>query len=254
MSESDAQFFVREHDGWTFAFDRKSLQRGLDYAEEGRSEIVSILDMTVRAQCAGSGGRTYYQRITLDMTEDGLECRGTCSCPVGEDCKHCAAALYLLERGPGLVGFTSGSPKHQHALAAVVIEAAFLGQGEQAFLAVPHQLVTLHVMRHLARAMPGLQPAPQPTPLAESGQARELEPVRGRRPGHAKASLGLTPGSCPAWRDQSAACKAGLFCNGASALEHMDLMAIQRQFVGGGRSHHARSNHGDLQDATPTGA
>ncbi|WP_236222878.1 DEAD/DEAH box helicase [Pseudomonas asiatica] len=100
MSESDAQFFVREHDGWTFAFDRKSLQRGLDYAEEGRSEIVSILDMTVRAQCAGSGGRTYYQRITLDMTEDGLECRGTCSCPVGEDCKHCAAALYLLERGP----------------------------------------------------------------------------------------------------------------------------------------------------------
>ena len=162
--------------------------------------------------------------------------------------------FHLLERGPGLVGFTSGSPKHQHALAAVVIEAAFLGQGEQAFLAVPHQLVTLHVMRHLARAMPGLQPAPQPSPLAESGQARELEPVRGRRPGHAKASLGLTPGSCPAWRDQSAACKAGLFCNGASALEHMDLMAIQRQFVGGGRSHHARSNHGDLQDATPTGA
>lgn len=100
MSESDAQFFVRAHNGWTLAFDRKSLQRGLDYAEEGRSEIVSILDMTVRAQCAGSGGKTYYQRITLDMTEDGLECQGTCSCPVGEDCKHCAAALYLLERGP----------------------------------------------------------------------------------------------------------------------------------------------------------
>ncbi|WP_409260792.1 SNF2-related protein [Pseudomonas putida] len=100
MSESDAQFFVRAHDGWTLAFDRKSLQRGLDYAEDGRSEIVSILDMTIRAQCTGSEGRTYYQRITLDMTEDGLECEGTCSCPVGADCKHCAAALYLLERGP----------------------------------------------------------------------------------------------------------------------------------------------------------
>ncbi|MFJ4433802.1 SNF2-related protein [Pseudomonas sp. NPDC089395] len=100
MSESDAQFFVRAHDGWTLAFDRRSLQRGLDYAQEGRSEIVSILNLTIRAQCTGSAGRAYYQRITLDMTEDGLECEGTCSCPVGENCKHCAAALYLLERGP----------------------------------------------------------------------------------------------------------------------------------------------------------
>ncbi|WP_082432266.1 DEAD/DEAH box helicase [Pseudomonas sp. NBRC 111124] len=100
MSESDAQFFVRAHNGWTLAFDRKSLRRGLDYAEDGRSEIVSILDMTIRAQCTGSEGRIYSQRITLDMTEDGLECEGTCSCPVGENCKHCAAALYLLEQGP----------------------------------------------------------------------------------------------------------------------------------------------------------
>ena len=100
MSESDAQFFVRAHNGWNLAFDRKTLRRGQDYADEDRCEIVSILDMTIRAQCLGSSGRTYYQRITLDMTEDGLQCEGTCSCPVGENCKHCAAALYLLAQGP----------------------------------------------------------------------------------------------------------------------------------------------------------
>lgn len=100
MSESDAQFFVRAHNGWTMSFDRKTLRRGRDYADEGRSAIVSILGMTIRAECTGSAGRTYYQRITLDMTEDGLECEGSCTCPVGENCKHCAAALYLLEQGP----------------------------------------------------------------------------------------------------------------------------------------------------------
>ncbi|MEG0245721.1 MAG: SWIM zinc finger family protein, partial [Pseudomonas sp.] len=110
MSESDAQFFVREHNGWTFTFDRKTLQRGLDYAEEGRSEIVSILDLTIRAQCLGSGGRAYYQRITLDMTEDGLQCEGTCSCPVGGNCKHCAAALYVLQRGPDYAEGTPDEP------------------------------------------------------------------------------------------------------------------------------------------------
>ncbi|MGE8303654.1 MAG: SNF2-related protein [Pseudomonas kermanshahensis] len=110
MSETDAQFFIRGLDTWRFAFDRTTLQRGFDYAEEGRSEIVSILDLTIRAQCAGSGGRAYYQRIKLDMTEDGLECEGTCSCPVGNNCKHCAAALYLLERGPDWVEGTPDEP------------------------------------------------------------------------------------------------------------------------------------------------
>jgi SNF2 family DNA or RNA helicase len=100
VSESDAQFFVRAHNGWTMSFDRKTLRRGRDYADEGRSAIVSILGMTIRAECTGSAGRTYYQRITLDMTGDGLECEGSCTCPVGENCKHCAAALYLLEQGP----------------------------------------------------------------------------------------------------------------------------------------------------------
>ncbi|MGE8322408.1 MAG: SNF2-related protein, partial [Pseudomonas sp.] len=117
MSESDAQFLVREHNDWTIAFDRKTLQRGQGYADEGRSEIVSILDMTIRAQCTGSGGRTYYQRITLDMSEDGLQCEGTCSCPVGEDCKHCAAALYVLEQGPDCGNGTHGS-SHSNAEAA----------------------------------------------------------------------------------------------------------------------------------------
>ncbi|WP_449434004.1 DEAD/DEAH box helicase [Pseudomonas putida] len=100
MSESDAQFFVRAHDSWTFAFDAGALRRGLEYARQGRARIVSIHDLTVRAECAGSAGRTYNQKVTLGVTEDGLECEGVCSCPVAVNCKHCAAALYELERGP----------------------------------------------------------------------------------------------------------------------------------------------------------
>ncbi|MBI6940099.1 DEAD/DEAH box helicase [Pseudomonas putida] len=110
MSESDAQSFVREHAGWTYAFDRKTLQRGLDYAEQGKSEIVSIRGLTIHAQCAGSQGGAYHQRISLDTTEDGVECIGTCSCPVGNNCKHCAAALYALERGPNWVEGAPANP------------------------------------------------------------------------------------------------------------------------------------------------
>ncbi|MFJ4066375.1 SNF2-related protein [Pseudomonas sp. NPDC089996] len=117
MSESDAQMFVRALNGWQMGFDRKTLRRGQDYADEDRSEIVSIFGMTIRAQCKGSAGRTYHQRITLDMTEDGLYCETTCSCPVGEDCKHCAAALYLLEQGPD---FAEGD----HALSHSATETA----------------------------------------------------------------------------------------------------------------------------------
>ncbi|MNG88082.1 ATP-dependent helicase HepA [compost metagenome] len=116
MIESLAQVFVREHDGWSFVFDGKTLQRGLNYAIEGRAQIVSILDMTIRAQCAGSNGQVYAQQITLDMTEDGLECAGVCSCPVGVNCKHCAAALYELERGRE---YTEGDQQARNAHAPV---------------------------------------------------------------------------------------------------------------------------------------
>ena len=55
MSESVAQIFVRGHNGWTLAFDRKTLRRGQEYAEDGRSEIVSILGDAI-AQAAREFG------------------------------------------------------------------------------------------------------------------------------------------------------------------------------------------------------
>lgn len=100
MIPAFAQELIRIHREWTYDFDRRTLQRGMDYAEEGRSEILSIDDLDIRAQCHGSGGRIYTQRLILDTTEDGVTFEASCSCPVGNSCKHCAAAFYLLERGP----------------------------------------------------------------------------------------------------------------------------------------------------------
>ncbi|MBA1202070.1 DEAD/DEAH box helicase [Pseudomonas capeferrum] len=99
MSENAAQLYVREVDHWTFAFDGRTLNRGLAYALDGRVEIVSIHDLAIEATCVGSAGERYNQRIELEPTEDGLEATGWCTCPVGRNCKHCAAVLYELQRG-----------------------------------------------------------------------------------------------------------------------------------------------------------
>ncbi|MHC6224873.1 DEAD/DEAH box helicase [Pseudomonas sp. X10] len=97
--ESDAQMYVRLLDNWTFCFDGQTLKRGLDYAIDGRVEIRAIDGLVIQAVCSGSSDQLYRQRITLDLTEDGLDAEGSCSCPVRKNCKHCAAVLYELQRG-----------------------------------------------------------------------------------------------------------------------------------------------------------
>src|SRR3990167_4222932 len=83
---------------WRPAFRAGDFSRGLDYAKQGRSTLLSLKDETLLASCRGSGAQTYQQRISLQSFPQGWSVNGHCSCPVGFNCKHVVAALLTLER------------------------------------------------------------------------------------------------------------------------------------------------------------
>jgi len=79
---------------WTEGFTQRALQKGLIYADEQRVTIHQIGERWVEAVCVGSQGNIYRQTIRL---EDDLRFECECSCPMMEDCKHCAAVIYHLQ-------------------------------------------------------------------------------------------------------------------------------------------------------------
>ena len=81
-------------DGWSLPFSENALARGKRYAVENRIRVVREDDHFVEATCDGSGGNLYRQ--SLQLSRDGrLSC--ICSCPVGLNCKHCAALILTLQ-------------------------------------------------------------------------------------------------------------------------------------------------------------
>ena len=75
----------------------RAFQRGLDYARKGRVRGISVAGDgdIISAQSKGSGAHTYQ---TMVFRKQGARSApaswvGTCSCPVGSDCKHTAALL-----------------------------------------------------------------------------------------------------------------------------------------------------------------
>lgn len=92
----DALQLLREYPNWTQSFTGPVLQRGERYAREDRVEIEYCTGALVEASCRGSEGSPYRQKITLTALAGRCHVRGQCSCPVGHNCKHCAAALFVL--------------------------------------------------------------------------------------------------------------------------------------------------------------
>ncbi|MFI8980631.1 DEAD/DEAH box helicase [Ectopseudomonas khazarica] len=86
---------LRQED-WRSEFGAGDLRRGIAYAEEKRSKLLSLRDHSLLANCRGSG-QTYQQRITLHPYGRKWSVTGHCSCPVGFNCKHVVAALLTLE-------------------------------------------------------------------------------------------------------------------------------------------------------------
>ncbi|MGF6591135.1 SNF2-related protein [Pseudomonas sp. 2835] len=85
-----------ENDDWAHVFNPKALAKGFDYATEHRVSIVSQSDDLIVTMCRGSGNNTYRQEILLEDPADSASIQAYCTCPVSYNCKHCAAALYLL--------------------------------------------------------------------------------------------------------------------------------------------------------------
>ncbi|PIQ24378.1 hypothetical protein COW36_24310 [bacterium (Candidatus Blackallbacteria) CG17_big_fil_post_rev_8_21_14_2_50_48_46] len=73
-------------------------QRGAAYQEEKRVEITSLLErsggLVISAQVRGNRHKPYRVRLTVLAESEDLWLQGDCSCPVGSDCKHCAAVAY----------------------------------------------------------------------------------------------------------------------------------------------------------------
>jgi len=83
------------------AVDPGTLARGRDYARRGRVRRLERLPGELRAEVVGSGHvyRTHVAPLGDRARRPGFI--GTCSCPVGEDCKHAVAVLLTAQTGVG---------------------------------------------------------------------------------------------------------------------------------------------------------
>ena len=96
---------------------RGAFQRGLDYAHKGRVRGIGVAGDgdIISAQSKGSGAHTYQ---TMVFRKQGarsapVSWAGTCSCPVGSNCKHTAALLITaraLAQAEPDVAAPSGGP------------------------------------------------------------------------------------------------------------------------------------------------
>ncbi|MFB4392901.1 MULTISPECIES: SNF2-related protein [unclassified Pseudomonas] len=78
-------------------FPSGALGRGFDYADEGRVTLHGVQGLSIEATCKGSPGNLYSQTIRLVVNAGSVRVFGRCSCPVGINCKHCAAVLVHLQ-------------------------------------------------------------------------------------------------------------------------------------------------------------
>ena len=95
----------------------RAFERGLDYARKGRVRGIGVAGDgdIISAQSKGSGAHTYQ---TMVFRKQGARSApaswaGTCSCPVGSDCKHTAALLITaraLAQAEPDVAAPSGGP------------------------------------------------------------------------------------------------------------------------------------------------
>ena len=103
----------------------RAFERGLDYARKGRVRGISVAGDgdIISAQSKGSGAHTYQ---TMVFRKQGarsapVSWAGTCSCPVGSDCKHTAALLItaraLAQAEPDVAAPSGGPAPWENRLA-----------------------------------------------------------------------------------------------------------------------------------------
>ncbi len=88
------------------AVSRNAFAKAREYLRLGNvlATALSADGAVVTSKVQGSARRPYAQDISLSTYPGGLvEIEGTCSCPVGFNCKHVAAALMAVLEGRGIV-------------------------------------------------------------------------------------------------------------------------------------------------------
>ncbi|MGN8277749.1 SWIM zinc finger family protein [Pseudomonas sp. SMN5] len=85
---------------WMEEFGPRDLERGFDYAERNDIRILRVEERAILTECQGSGDNTYQQVIKLTRYRGYDSVHYECSCPVGSNCKHCAAVMFHLLGNP----------------------------------------------------------------------------------------------------------------------------------------------------------
>lgn len=103
--------------------------RGRAYAQQGRVTELSGAEgrRMVFARVRGSGRSSYTQVIAIEWSDDGhlSDIDGECSCPIGYNCKHVAAVLFIAAAAWG--ADLSPAPKRTGASKAKVAPQALSG-------------------------------------------------------------------------------------------------------------------------------
>ncbi|MBS0445496.1 MAG: DEAD/DEAH box helicase [Proteobacteria bacterium] len=93
-----SEFFIPADFDFGQQFDRVTLTRAMALDPERALLSMQTDGSTLVTRLRGSGVHAYEQRIELPVDRRlGLRVRGHCSCPMGLNCKHVAAALMAFE-------------------------------------------------------------------------------------------------------------------------------------------------------------
>ena len=80
---------------------RSAFEKGQAYQRQGRVRAIVRDEDTIFANVRGSGGNLYKTSVEVRRgANNRLIAAGTCSCPVGENCKHVAATILEAEKRP----------------------------------------------------------------------------------------------------------------------------------------------------------
>ncbi|WP_395823570.1 SNF2-related protein [Collimonas sp.] len=82
----------------------------------------------INAVVQGSGSNVYRQEIILSTFDDAPDIESACSCPVGNHCKHVAAALIEFLQRHGRGGKLQWQPDSTHDQALVALSAPVLAK------------------------------------------------------------------------------------------------------------------------------
>lgn len=115
---------------WTTWFDRPTLSRGQDYADRGAVSKLTHNDRSISAEVDGS--EPYEVEIQLGQPQwiagqfQVSELSSECTCPVGDACKHAAAALFVyeerLKKSPASVGKPKSAAKKKSPVPPLPVE------------------------------------------------------------------------------------------------------------------------------------